>query len=439
MAAEKNLFCTQRLPAGRRSAPIKDTIRSEFDKDFDRIIFSHAFRRLQDKTQVVPLAREDFVHNRLTHSLETAVVGRTLGRRAAGILRKYSPQHLLFEVSPQDVGTLVSAACLAHDIGNPPFGHAGELAIGSAFAEIFQRKGFESLSEADKADFIFFEGNAQGFRILASENMRLTAALLAVFMKYPRPSVVLGHGPVGKAGKKFGYFQTEAPLALQALELCGLLETGIPRRHPLTWLVEAADDICYLIIDLEDAARMGRLNFEQYLDLLAPVCGKSLKPEKLMREPDTNERLGILRALAINELTEAVINVFENCIEDILAGSLESGLTDLCHLGQELRAISTYSRQYIYNASDVAEVQAVGFEVLPGLLKTFVPAVENYVNGRATAREHNLILVLPPSLRTKLQNADNVKQRLHLVTDWIAGLTDRGAVNLYRRLKGISL
>lgn len=439
MNALKNLFCTNRLPSDSRVSQIADPIRSEFDKDFDRIIFSHAFRRLQDKTQVVPLAREDFVHNRLTHSLETAVVGRTLGRRAAEILRKNAPEYLPVEISTQDVGTLVSAACLAHDIGNPPFGHAGEMAIGSAFAEILRNERFDSLSEADKADFVHFEGNAQGFRILASDNLRLTAALLAVFMKYPRPSVLKGPSPAGRAGKKFGFFQTEASVALKVLEICGLGNTGIPRRHPLTWLVEAADDICYLIIDLEDATRMGRLSFDQYLELLTPVCGRSLNRDKLMREPDINERLGVLRALAINELTEAVMTVFETHLADILAGTLERSLTELCHLENELRTIIAFSRQNIYNAPDVAEVQAVGFEVLPGLLKAFIPAVENYVEGKANARERNLILVLPTSLQAKLRNEENQKKRLHLVTDWIAGLTDRGAVNLYRRLKGITL
>lgn len=430
----------QRLPSGGRpGTPTSDPIRSEFDKDFDRIIFSHAFRRLQDKTQVVPLAREDFVHNRLTHSLETAVVGRSLGRRAAEVLRKKAPGQLPDGLTYQDVGTLVSAACLAHDIGNPPFGHAGESAIGSAFAEIFRQTGFESLSEADKADFIHFEGNAQGFRILASANMRLTAALLAVFMKYPRPSVLNGPAPVGKAGKKFSYFQTEASVAREALEMCGLGGDVVPRRHPLTWLVEAADDICYLIIDLEDAARMGRLSFEHYRELLEPLCGSSLNKDKLTREPDVNERLGILRALAINELTEAVMTVFEEQFDAIMDGTLEQSLTELCYLKNNLEAISTFSREHIYDAPDVAEIQAVGFEVLPGLLKAFVPAVENVVHGRADARERNLLLVLPAALRTRLLREVSLKQRLHLVTDWITGLTDRGAVNLYRRLKGISL
>lgn len=385
------------------------------------------------------MAREDFVHNRLTHSLETAVVGRTLGRKAATLWQKIAPEIFSDGLTVQDVGTLVSAACLAHDIGNPPFGHAGESAIGAAFAEIFGHEGFASLSEADKADFLHFEGNAQGFRILASGNMRLTAALLAVFMKYPRPSVLDGPSPVGKAGKKFGYFQTEASVAKQALEACTLIRDGIPSRHPLTWLVEAADDICYLIIDLEDAARMGRLSFEEYMDLLKPLCGSSLNPDKLKREPDANERLGILRALTINELTKAVMHVFEEKWQAILEGTLEHSLTDLCHLKEGLKAISIFSRRHIYDAPDVAEVQAVGFEVLPGLLQAFVPAVENYVHGKAAARERNLILVLPPALRTKLNAELPLKQRLHLVTDWIAGLTDRGTVNLYRRLKGITL
>ncbi|MCX7651145.1 MAG: dNTP triphosphohydrolase [Flavobacteriales bacterium] len=413
--------------------------RSEFDKDFDRIIFSHPFRRLQDKTQVVPMAREDFVHNRLTHSLEVAVVGRTLGRRGGHLMLETHYPHLRETLTSHDIGTLVSAACLAHDIGNPPFGHAGEAALGLAFREIFKEGYFPEFSEAEKADFEHFEGNAQGFRILASGHMRLTAALLTVFMKYPRPSRSDEPLPQGRAGKKFGYFQTEKACAEAALALCGLSHPKPARRHPLTWLVEAADDICYLIIDLEDAARMGRISFEAYLELLRPLCGAKLKPDKLQQEKDKNEQLGVLRALAINELVEATLEVFEKKFPQIAEGTFESSLTDACSLSASLRHIGQFSKENIYNAPDVAEVQAVGFEVLPGLAKIFISAMENHVRDQAGPQERNLLHVLPEVLRKNLTPQTPPLLRAHLMADWLSGLTDRGAVHLYRKLKGIAL
>lgn len=434
----QQLFCTVRPAVGSLESQL-DPVRSEFDKDYDRILFSHPFRRLQDKTQVVPLARYDFVHNRLTHSLETSVVGRTLGRRAGLILKQRFPQDFPSQINPQEVGTLVSAACLAHDIGNPPFGHAGEEAIGAAFEELLEHPILQGLSEVDQEDLRRFEGNAQGFRILASRSMRLTAALLATFMKYPRPAHSVSGPSSGILGKKFGFFQTEKDVAEEALRLCGLLKDGEAQRHPLTWLVEAADDICYLIIDLEDAARLGRLSFEEYLELLRPLCERRLKEERLRAEPDVNESLGLLRALAINSLVEAVLEVYDGCLHTILEGRQTQSLTSSCRYSEHLNRISQFSRDRIYNAPEVAEVQAVGFEVLSGLMKAFVLAVEKRIQGQQRRQDENLWLVLPPAVRHYLLQAPHLKARLHVLTDWIAGLTDQGSVHLYRRLKGIAL
>ncbi|MCS6981602.1 MAG: dNTP triphosphohydrolase [Flavobacteriales bacterium] len=434
----ENFFCTLR-PAAGSSESLPDPVRTEFDKDYDRILFSHPFRRLQDKTQVVPLARHDFVHNRLTHSLETSVVGRTLGRRAGLILQQRFPRDFPSHINAQDVGTLVSAACLAHDIGNPPFGHAGEEAIGAAFEELLEHPLLHGLSEADQEDLRRFEGNAQGFRILADRSLRLTAALLATFMKYPCPVHLTPLSSSGISTKKFGFFQTEKDIAEEALRLCGLLKDGEGRRHPLTWLVEAADDICYLIIDLEDATRMGRLSFEEYLELLRPLCGGRLKEERLRAEPDVNESLGLLRALAINSLAEAVLEVYDICLPAILDGSQKQSLLSICRYFEHIERISQFSRERIYNAPEVAEVQAVGFEVLSGLIKAFVLAVEKRFQGQQRRQDENLWLVLPPAVRHYLVQAPHLKARLHVLTDWIAGLTDQASVHLYRRLKGIAL
>ena len=263
--------------------------RTDFQRDFDRIVFSSAFRRLQDKTQVFPLSQSDYVRTRLTHSLEVSSVGRSLGTMVGDrVIRR----HDLKGVYPQDFGAVVAAACLAHDIGNPPFGHAGEDAIRLWFAASATGQAvLETLSEPQRQDFLRFEGNAQGFRIItrlqSPDNrggMQLTCALLGAFTKYPRAAWLSVPSPLGVAFRKFGFYQDDRDLFAEVAGHLGLDEVapGAWRRHPLAWLVEAADDICYRIIDVEDAFRLQQLRFEDVRDLLLPLTGSAEQAERKM-------------------------------------------------------------------------------------------------------------------------------------------------------------
>jgi dGTPase len=254
--------------------------RSAFEQDYDRIIFSHPFRRLQDKTQVHPLPEEDFVHTRLTHSLEVSSVGRSLGKRVGEVIIQRHPE-LQQQFSLFDFGAIVAAASLAHDLGNPPFGHAGEDAISDFFKEHAYGKTWASaVKPAEWEDLIRFEGNAQGFRILNNEQygLKLTFATLGAFTKYPCPALFPERDKKKKSQKKFGFFQSEAEEFEAIAQELGLIrDRGFSySRHPLAFLVEAADDICYSIIDLEDGCRLRLLSFDETVDLLSGILGDKI-------------------------------------------------------------------------------------------------------------------------------------------------------------------
>ena len=430
--------------------------RSSFEQDFDRIIFSHPFRKLQDKTQVHPLPEHDFVHTRLTHSLEVSSVGRSLGKRAGEVIMERHPE-LEKNFSSFDFGAITAAAALAHDMGNPPFGHAGEAAL----SEYFKNKTFD-ITKAEYEDLINFEGNAQGFRILNKKQfgLRLTYATLGAFTKYPCPSLLPGRDKKKKSQKKFGYFQSEADAFKDVAENLGLIQTsnGVPKnpgqapknpgqapktpgqawcRHPVAFLVEAADDICYSVIDLEDGCRMGLVSFNDTLDLLAPILGSKLNKEKLSTTPGLNEKLGVLRAMAIGELIEASNEVFLANEESILNGSFDHALTDLCKFKDALGVINKVSIEKIYRTHTVVEIEASGHEVLPGLLHEFVTAGTELVNPNASKKNKNLALLFPEEVRLAITDADTYTI-LRNVIDFISGLTDRHALSLYRKIKGIS-
>lgn len=437
----EKLLSAERLGAG--AAP-SAAVRTAFQQDYDRIVFTSAFRRLKDKTQVFPLSKSDYVRTRLTHSLEASCVGRSLG---ALVGREIIARHGL-DVETADFGAIVAAACLAHDIGNPPFGHAGEDAIREWFrgSGILDRHDF---TPAQRADFERYEGNAQGFRIVtrlqspANPGLQLTAAVLATFTKYPRPSHI-DCELEGKSGKKFGYFQHDADAFRRVAEATGLVER-LPgtawRRHPLAFLVEVADDTCYLIVDLEDAARLGFVSYKDAETLLADVAGNTVSGGRLQGLHDPKERLEYLRAKAIGRMLESAARVFLENEAAILDGSFDDELLDHSSLAVPLQAVLKVAKESIYVARPALEIETAGFEVLGGLLSLFANAVEAGAgHGRMTTRERMLLKLLPNQFLGHGGQPDpDPYVRLLQVADFVAGMTDSYAVDLYRKLNGIDL
>ncbi|MDZ4716557.1 MAG: deoxyguanosinetriphosphate triphosphohydrolase [Cytophagales bacterium] len=423
---------------GQKSASAESS-RSAFEQDFDRIIFSHPFRRLQDKTQVHPLPEHDFVHTRLTHSLEVSSVGRSLGKRVGEVLmERHTP--LKENYSLFDFGAIVAAASLAHDLGNPPFGHAGEAALSDFF--IHQDRFKERVSAHEWQDLIRFEGNAQGFRILNQYDygLKLTLATLGAFTKYPCASHIEQRDKQKKSQKKYGFFKSEIELFREVAESLGLASAGLNvwRRHPLAFLVEAADDICYSIIDLEDGCNLGLVSFEETVELLAPILGDKLDRKKLSKDEGLNRKLGTLRAMTIGELIEACTGVFLDHEEPILNGTFDTALTDECKFANALRKISEVSVHRIYRARQVVEIEAAGHEVLPGLMREFIRAGD-YIRGTEKSRKfENLSLLLPPEIRQAIKRSDTDYAMLRLVVDFVSGLTDKHALMIFRKIGGMA-
>ena len=417
-----------------------ESSRSAFEQDYDRIIFSHPFRRLQDKTQVHPLPEHDFVHTRLTHSLEVSSVGRSLGKRVGEVILARHPQ-LNKDFTLFDLGAIVAAASLAHDLGNPPFGHAGEEGLSEFFVE--HDAYAAELTHAEWNDLIRFEGNAQGFRILNLEEygMKLTSATLGAFTKYPCSSHFPDRDKKKKSQKKFGFFQSEKEEFVSLASDLELLPAGTDAwcRHPLAFLVEAADDICYSIIDLEDGCRMGLVSFDETVELLAPILKDKLKRDKLAGGDALNKKLGTLRALTIGELIDACTQVFLEHERDILEGKFDHALADLCEFNEPLRKISEVSVRKIYRARQVVEIEAAGHEVLPGLMKEFVLSGKVLKSKGHSRKYNNLSLLFPPEVSQAIIESQSDYMMFRPIIDFISGLTDRHALSLYRKIKGISL
>ena len=443
------LLSKKRLGLGASSSYSYESGRSEFLKDFDRIVFSSAFRRLQDKTQVFPLPENDFVHTRLTHSLEVSCVGRSLGNLAG---QKIIEKNIKLgkEFSQFHFGEIAAAACLAHDIGNPPFGHSGEDAIAEYFRNGNGNK-FKKLIDDDKkwTDFIKFEGNAQGFRIITKlqnagqkDGLRLTSAILAAFTKYPKESLLSSKEKKSNIYRKFGFFQSERDFFQEAAEEVGLIKKNEEDlwwcRHPLAFLVEAADDICYRIMDLEDGFRLGVLSFAETEDLLVSLIRK--KELKAYRQKEENEKIGYLRAKVINELVNKIVEAFLKNEDKILNGSFESDLISNIPQKKQLEEIKNVSTRKIYSYKSVIERQAAGYEVIGGLLDAFINAVNEMAEPKPSYRCRNILTLLPKQfLATKDKPDKDIYTRLLKITDFVSGMTDSYAVSLYRKIKGISL
>ncbi|WP_306416000.1 deoxyguanosinetriphosphate triphosphohydrolase [Fulvivirga ulvae] len=422
-----------------------DVSRSAFEQDYDRIIFSHPFRRLQDKTQVHPLPEYDFVHTRLTHSLEVSSVGRTLGKRAGQVLLERH-KGLRAKFSVHDFGAIVAAASLAHDIGNPPFGHSGEDAISEFFRCHEQGKHLKSyVTDWQWQDLTNFEGNAQGFRILNKERyqgLKLTYATLAAFSKYPRKSLIENRNKERRSQKKYGFFQSESSLFSAMADDMGLIKYDdyVWSRHPMAFLVEAADDICYQLIDLEDGCRLGLVSYDDTVDLYAGILREKFDKKKLERIESPDERIGTLRALSIGTLIEESCTLFLDEEENLLTGSFDTALTDTIYSTPVLQEIESLSIEKIYRARTVMETEAAGFEVLPGLLGVFVTAAHEKLNGTDFSKKNQSALrLMPPEVRREISEESDMYQVLMSCIDFVSGMTDSHAISLFRKIKGISL
>jgi dGTPase len=439
----KQLLSHERL---QRPDAIPQEGRSPFQQDIDRIVFSAAFRRLAHKTQVHPLSPNDHVHTRLTHSIEVASVGRSLGTIVGQEISKRLGDSA---ITADTFGYVVQAACLAHDIGNPPFGHSGEEAIRSWFRRTENENIFgDKIHGVRREDFRNFEGNAQGFRILTQlENykwqggLQLTFAVLATFSKYPRSSIAGGDSrDKYPGGKKIGFFEAERENFSEVAEKVGLHRRKIGEnywsRHPLAFLVEAADDICYAIIDIEDGYGLGYLNFREAKEILEPIAGGRAKLTPSMGE---GEQIAKLRAVAIGELVSEASAVFLKNERDLLDGKFADEIINPTKFKDEILRAKELATTKLYWSERKTKLEIAGTEVICGLLQIFSDVVvklakANYDQSKLDGAAQRLARLMG---RTLGPVSDNYGAFL-AVTDFISGMTDRYAVDLYRTLKGIS-
>ena len=424
--------------------PERHDDRSEFKRDYDRLIFSAPFRRMQNKTQVFPLPGSIFVHNRLTHSLEVASVGMSLGNDVARILKQRHPElcGTLFE----EIGTIVSTACLAHDMGNPPFGHSGEKAIQAYFREGGGRALQDRISNGFWNDLTHFEGNANTFRLLTHRfhgrregGFVMTYSTLASIVKYPHSSLC-----AGKKGK-FGFFGFEEDYFRRIADELGMIRLsaeGEPlryARHPLVYLVEAADDICYEIMDIEDAHKLRILSFDETMRLLLGFFDEAQQQKILQRIndegiTDNNEKVVYLRACAIGLLESECARTFVANEQDILDGKFVGALID--HVSPLVRDAykhcTSVSFERIYNSKPVLDVELSGYKIMETLMETLTEAAvnpEKFHSEQLRKRFSNQYDI----------NSDDFQTRIMAVIDFISGMTDVFALDIYQKIQGISL
>jgi dGTPase len=442
-----------RLLSRRRLGSVADAppgdVRSDFQRDFDRIVFSSAFRRLQDKTQVFPLGRNDYVRTRLTHSLEVASVGRSLGILAGRHVLEDDAELRAAGFSEADFGAIVAAASLAHDIGNPPFGHEGEGAIRSWFhGTELGRSILNRLAGAERADLERFEGNAQGFRTLVRlqlpdnpGGMQLCCATLGAFTKYPRSSRIAPPLERAQSGKKHGFFEAERDLFEAAAGELGLLRRAPGEaawcRHPLTFLVEAADDICYRIVDVEDAFRAGQLEFTEIEPLLSAIVTDESARRRVRSIATDERRVEYLRAQAINALVDEVSAVFATQTGHVLSGEFDSDLVSVVPHAEPLEALRELAMRRVYGSAPAREAGAPGHEILGELLSAFFGAVTAAAERpeAMTARLRAVLAMVPDQfLGPGRVPETNLYPRMLGVTDFVSGMTDTFAATTRERL-----
>ena len=415
----------------------QDPTRSGFEVDYDRIIFSAAFRNLQDKTQVIPFSKTDFVHTRLTHSLEVSVVGRSLGRMAGQrLLEKYPELSTTHGYTINDFGAIVAAASLAHDIGNPPFGHSGEKAIGDYFANGDGAQYINHLSEVQYHDLTHFEGNANGLKILMESRpgipggLRLSYATLGAFTKYPKAS--LPHRPTTHvADKKFGFFQAQQADYQQVAKDLGLAEDKKILRHPLAYLVEAADDICYTLIDFEDGINLGWISEDYALEYLINLVKDNINTQKYQTLTTKKDRLAYLRALSISTLIQEAATLFMQHEPEIMSGTFMTSLTEKSKYKAQMNDIISLSVQNIYQAQEVIEKELKGYQVIHRLLDVFVGAAVRDREGKASAFDKLALQCLPDTL---VLPQDDTYGLLLNVSSYVASLTDGKALEWYQKM-----
>ena len=439
----KQLISNKRFGQEHKHAERHDD-RSEFKRDYDRLIFSSAFRRLQNKTQVFPLPGSIFVHNRLTHSLEVASVGMSIGNDISRRVIKKQPD--LKDTLVEEIETIVSAACLAHDLGNPPFGHSGEKAIQTFFSEGPGLKIKPMVSSEFWDDITHFEGNANAFRILTHRfkgrrqgGFVMTYSMLASIVKYPFASSLAGnHG-------KFGFFASEAESYRKIADELGISCKSAPgeplkyARHPLVYMVEAADDICYEIMDIEDSHKLKILSYAETEHLLLSFFDEDIQQkirQRIIDEEltDENEKVVYMRASVIGKLENECVAAFLAHEEEILAGTFEGSLID--HISerqkkayQECEKIS-YSK--IYQSKPVLDIELSGYQIMATLMEVFIEAAVN------PSRFYSKQLLRRVSSQYDIEN-ENLEERIMAVLDYISGMTDIYALDIYQKINGISL
>ena len=439
----QQLISNKRLGQEQRH-PERHDVRTEFKRDYDRLIFSAPFRRLQNKTQVFPLPGSVFVHNRLTHSLEVASVGMSLGNDVARILIDRHPE--LRDTLFDEIGQIVATACLAHDMGNPPFGHSGEKAIQTFFTEGPGSDLQRQVSRDFWDDITHFEGNANAFRLLTHQfegrrqgGFVMTYSTLASIVKYPYAS-----SAASRKGK-FGFFNSERPYYQKIADELGIFcvsQPGDPLRyvrHPLVYLVEAADDICYEIMDLEDAHKLKLLSYGEIAMLMLGFFDETAQKSILQRIEeeqltDDNEKVVYLRACVIGKLENECVRTFVEHEEEILSGQFEGSLID--HIAplqaEAYRRCAELSRQRIYRSKVVLDVELSGYKIMETLMLQMTEAImhpERYYSQQLIGRVSSQYAIQSPDLET----------RVMAVIDYISGMTDVYALDVYQKINGISL
>ena len=437
------LLSAKRIGLESRPGTSNMNDRSQFQRDYDRIIFSSPFRRMQNKTQVFPLPAQVFVHNRLTHSLEVASVGRSLGSLLTDKIRteNHNEDNALFH----EIGSVVSAACLAHDLGNPPFGHSGEAAISNFFRNGFGQEFETKLSLGEWKDFTHFDGNANALRTLTHQfqgkrngGFALTYTTVASIIKYPFESIAA-------TKQKFGFFQSEKEIYKRIVS-----EFSIPvisenplkaKRHPFVYLVEAADDICYQIMDVEDAFKLGILSFEEAKTLFLGFYGRQSEKKQLQQfdktfkeVTDPNEQISFLRANVIGKLVNLCIDIFWKNKQNILEGTFEGSL--IKKLGKTeakaMKRVKEISFSTIYAHRSVIEIEIAGYKIIGTLLEEFIGAI----TSPEDLYSKKLLSLIPKQYLTE---GANLYAQIQSVVDFVSGMTDVFALDLYRKIKGISL
>ncbi|MDD4701180.1 MAG: deoxyguanosinetriphosphate triphosphohydrolase [Desulfovibrio sp.] len=422
----------------KQPAPL-DVVRNPFVQDYDRIIFSSSFRRLAKKTQVHPLVRNDHIHNRLTHSLEVSCVGRSLGLQVGQALTDMG--HLPDGVRPDHLGQILQAACLAHDIGNPPFGHAGEEALRDWFKDTSHTEHyFKDLLPVERADFEAFDGNAQGFRVINTlENnkdaggLRLTFPVLASLVKYPCSA----HEALGQGSGKFNFYRAEQEVFADIFTTLGLMRDGLACRHPLSYLLEAADDICYRIIDMEDARELRIITYQDIKDAMTPLLGEEdMDAGRLDAMDSDRRRSGMLRTRAMMHIIPSVVQTFFDTYEDMMKGTLKGDL--LKHAKPEVADFMAAAKG-VFNSKIMNNPQKTALEIgtytlYKRLMDVFIPACFNYSKKNSMSYQETRALTLMGS-NAPAEGACLYTAYLRVV-DFVSGMTDDYATFISQQFSG---